>query len=118
MAKTIYKESTLLDSTTATASSNSGELTEQFVDVDSLRVQLAVTAASGTSPTLDVTIEDSLDGTNWNTVGTFAQKTATGSEVINITSPFARRLRVKYVVAGTAPSFTFSVKAVSRAAVA
>lgn len=118
MSNTIYKESTLVASITATASSDSGELTEQFVDADSMRVQLEVTAASGTTPTLDVTIEDSLDGTNWNTIGTFAQKTGTGTEVINITTPFARRLRVKHVVGGTTPSFTFNVKAVSRAAVA
>lgn len=76
-----------------------------------LRIQLDVTAASGTSPTLNVVVEDTLDGTNWNTVGTFAQRTAAGREVVNITTPFADRLRVRWTVGGTTPSFTFSVVA-------
>lgn len=80
-----------------------------FGPAKSIRAQLDVTAASGTSPTLNVIIEDTLDGTNWNTVGTFAQKTAAGREVINIETPFSDRLRVRWTVAGTSPSFTFSV---------
>lgn len=41
-----------------------------------LRLICAVTAKSGTSPTLDVTVQTSEDGlNNWRTVGTFAQKT-------------------------------------------
>lgn len=74
-----------------------------------LRVQLDVTAASGTTPTLDVVIEDSLDGSTFNTIGTFTQKVATGREVINIVTPFADTLRARWTVGGTTPSFTFSV---------
>lgn len=76
-----------------------------------LRVQLDVTAVTGTAPTLDVLIQDTLDGTNFNTVGTFAQKVAAGREVINITAPFSDSLRVSWTVAGTTPSFQFSVLA-------
>lgn len=74
-----------------------------------LRVQLDVTAASGTTPTLDVVIEDSFDGVAWNTVATFAQKTAAAREALNITSPFTDRVRARWTVGGTTPSFTFSV---------
>lgn len=74
-----------------------------------LRVQLNITAASGTVPTLDVVVEDTLDGTNWNTLGSFAQKVTTSREVINITSAFADRLRVRWTLGGTTPSFTFAV---------
>ncbi len=74
-----------------------------------IRAQLNVTAASGTTPTLNALIEDTVDGTNWNTVGTFAQKVATGREVINITTPFSDRLRVSWTIGGTTPSFTFAV---------
>jgi hypothetical protein len=70
---------------------------------------LNVTAASGTAPTLNVLIEDTLDGLNYNTIGTFAQKAAAGREVINVTVPFSETLRVSWTVAGTNPSFTFSV---------
>lgn len=75
-----------------------------------IRAQLNVTAASGTSPTLDAVIQDSLDGgVTWNTIGTFAQKTAVAREVINITAPFSDMLRVQWTIAGTTPSFTFAV---------
>lgn len=77
---------------------------------EALRAQLDVTAAAGTTPTLNVIIEDSLDGgTTWNTVGTFAQKTTAGREVINITAPFSPLLRVSWTIGGTTPSFTFAV---------
>jgi hypothetical protein len=74
-----------------------------------LRAQLNVTAASGTTPTLDVLIEDTLDDTTWNTVGTFVQKITTGREVINVTIPYTATLRVRWTVGGTTPSFTFAV---------
>ncbi|MDQ3760981.1 MAG: hypothetical protein M3460_04580 [Actinomycetota bacterium] len=104
-----YAEETVVTSAARTATGNSGTLSG-YGGANTLRAQLDVTAASGTSPTLDVVIQDTLDGTNWNTVGTFAQKTATGREVINVTTAFADRLRVLYTIGGTTPSFTFSVR--------
>jgi hypothetical protein len=78
---------------------------------DTLRVQLNVTAASGIAQTLDVAIEDTLDGTNWNVIGTFAQKVAAGREVINVTTPFSGTVRVRWTIGGTTPSFTFAIDA-------
>lgn len=78
-----------------------------------LRAQLEITVVTGVAPTLDVVIEDSLDGINWNTIGTFTQKTAESREVINVTNPFADLLRVRWTTGGTSPSFTFSVIALS-----
>jgi hypothetical protein len=95
-----------------TASGDTGALDGWGVP-DVARAQLDVTAAAGTSPTLDVVVEDTLDGVNWNVVGTFAQKAAAGREVINLATPFADRLRVRWTVGGTSPSFTFSVTAYS-----
>lgn len=103
---------TLVASAARTASGDSGTLDGWGVP-STLRIQLDVTAAAGTGPTLDVVIEDTLDGINWNTVATFAQKTAAGREVLNVTAPFSDRLRVRWTVGGTAPSFTFSVTAYS-----
>jgi hypothetical protein len=74
-----------------------------------LRAQLEVTAASGGTPNLVVLVEDTLDGVNWNTIGTFAAKTGAGREVINVTTPFADTCRVSWTITGTTPSFTFSV---------
>lgn len=99
---------TLVASAARTTSGDSGALSGGGA-ASSLRVQLDVTAAAGTSPTLDVLIEDTVDGTNWNAVGTFAQKAAVGREVINITGLFSETLRVRWTIGGTAPSFTFAV---------
>jgi hypothetical protein len=91
-----------------TVSGNSGDL--RASGGNSVRAQLNVTAVSGTAPTLTVILEDTLDGgINYNTIGTFAQKTAAGREVISITAPFSETLRVSWTIAGTNPSFTFSV---------
>lgn len=101
---------TLTPSAARTASGNTADL-EGFT-LKTLRAQLQVTAAAGTTPTLDVLIEDSLDGATWNTIGTFTQVT-TGSarQVVNITTPFSDRIRVRWTIGGTTPSFTFNVLA-------
>lgn len=92
-----------------TASGNSGAL-GGYGQETKMRAAISVTAASGTSPTLDVVVEDTLDGTNWFTVGTFTQKTAAGTQVVNVESPFSDTLRVRWTVGGTSPSFTFEVR--------
>ena len=99
---------TSVASAARTTTGNSGPI-PGFGPADTLRAQLDVTAASGGTPNLVVLIEDTLDGTNWNTIGTFAAKVAAGREVINITTPFASTLRVSWTITGTTPSFTFSV---------
>lgn len=104
-----HLEDTLLVSA-ARISSDSFSSSEDWGSYRTLRLALDVSAATGTTPTLDVVVEDSIDGgTNWNTLATFAQNTATGREVLNITSPFGRKLRVRWTIAGTTPSFTFKV---------
>lgn len=103
---------TVVASAARTTSSDSGVLTG-WGQPSGLRLQLNVTASSGTTPTLDVVVEDTLDGTNYNVIGTFAQKVATGREVINVSTLFADRLRVRWTVGGTTPSFTFAVVAYS-----
>jgi hypothetical protein len=92
-----------------TTSSNSGALSG-FGDWSKFRAQLNVTAASGTTPTLDVVVEDSFDGTTWNTVATFTQKTAVGVQALDVSGQFTDQLRVRWTIGGTTPSFTFDVK--------
>lgn len=92
-----------------TANGNSAAL-GNFSMVQTMRLQLAVTAGSGTTPTLDVVIEDTIDGTNWNLVGTFTQMNATGTQMLNIITPTCATLRCRWTIGGTAgPNFTFSV---------
>ena len=88
------------------ANGDSGTLTG-YGPGSTIRAQLKVT--SGVGGTLDVVIEDSLDGTTWNTIGTFTQATTVTREVINITTPFSDTLRVRWTVGGGAPDFDFEV---------
>lgn len=73
-----------------------------------------VTAVSGTTPTMDVGVEESLDnGTNWVRVYDFPRITANGA----YTSPLIRaqygtRYRYVQTVGGTTPSFTRAINRV------
>jgi hypothetical protein len=74
-----------------------------------VRAQLQVEGAvSGTSPTLDVRLQDSADGTTWADLGVaFAQVTGTGAEQsrefrVREGRPWVRAVAT---VGGTSPSF-------------
>lgn len=76
-----------------------------------VRALLDVTAVSGTAPTLNVTLQTSNDGsTGWRTAKAFAEKTAVSTERISA-SDLDRFVRWNWAIAGTAPSFTFSLTA-------
>lgn len=84
------------------------------IPAGNLNVQLNISAMSGTSPSLTVTIEWSGDGTNFATfqpgAEAFTAITATGNTVR--TFPIKGSFwRLRYVVAGTTPSVTFSATA-------
>lgn len=89
---------------TATGASAAIEVGDRGV----LRLLLDVTAASGTTPTLDVTVQTSYDGTTWRSLGTFTQATGVTSERKSF-SGCDRFARVSYTIGGTTPSFTFAV---------
>lgn len=111
------KSETLLASGARTAT-GVGSAVCGFGRYEKFAAELVVSAASGTTPTLDVTLQHSIDGgTTWFTLATFTQKTATGSELKTETEVEAATgevygdcFRVSYVIGGTTPSFTFYVK--------
>jgi hypothetical protein len=80
-------------------------------------MQLVVSAASGTTPTLDLTWQHSIDGgTTFFTVTTFTQATAATSALKQVSevegttaTVLGDCMRASYVIAGTTPSFTFSI---------
>lgn len=79
-----------------------------------LVAHLHVILASGTSPTLDVVIEDSPDDMTYAPVTgmTFAQATAPTCERLetaNGSDTLDQYLRADWTIAGTSPSFTFTV---------
>lgn len=120
----------LIPSTTATASGNSPLLSNQAANPQNpaavgLMLLVNVSAASGTSPTLALTVQvkDPASG-NWIALGPAAPNlTAVSTQLIQVypgdvsdTSitliPVALPAlpwRVAYTIGGTSPSFTFSV---------
>lgn len=98
---------TLRASASAAASGTGASLDLEIAD-STARLWLEVTAVSGTLPTLDVIVEHSHNGVSWTTLGSFAQKTAAGAE-FKVFPDANQFLRVRWVIGGTLPDFTFSV---------
>lgn len=83
---------------------------------DALLSFLNVTAASGTTPTLNVKIqgEDPNDGAAYDVGSVHAQLTAAGRNtlmLLPISSFLPARWRYAWTIGGTTPSFTFSLSA-------
>lgn len=69
-----------------------------------------VTAASGTTPTLVVKIQDSADGSDWADVAGVTTGTLTTATSVRVTgtNTIRRFVRAVHTVGGTTPSFTFT----------
>ena len=115
-------ELTIFDSAARTATANSSDF--ENISARGIWLALNITAASGTTPTLDIKVQrkDPLSDTYYDVVGgAFAQKTGMGSDDLIIypgitaaanravSSAIASRWRVVATIGGTTPSFTFSV---------
>jgi len=73
-------------------------------------VNIPVTAVTGTTPTLDVSVEESDNtGTDWFKVYDFPRITATGVYRSPVMRLVGNRVRYVQTVSGTTPSFTRSV---------
>lgn len=73
-----------------------------------VRAFLNVTAATGTSPSLTLTVETSFDGaTGWVSVGSFTAATGVTSERKQF-SALGAFVRFSWTITGTTPSITFS----------
>ena len=104
-----FKTITPIESAARTATGNH-LLSNWPANFDEVVGYLDVTAASGTSPTLDLVYEVSPDdGTTWFTHTAFTQATAATSERVVFTRPAGVWARLVYTIGGTTPSFTFSV---------
>lgn len=82
----------------------------------SIAFTVNVSAASGTTPTLDLILQQSDDGTNdWTDEYSVERFTTTGSYKTVRMSLHARYYRYRYVISGTTPSFTFTVRTTLKA---
>ena len=99
----------VVGSAARTASGNGGSVeTGSHGDVRGL--VLDVTAQTGTSPTLDVSLQTSDDNTNWRTLKSYTQVTAAPNNQHLSSGGLDRYFRVSWVIGGSAtPGYTFSV---------
>lgn len=95
-------------SSALTTSVTSGAITP--ICGPSYQVNIPVTVVTGTSPTLDVRIEESDDnGVNWYTVYDFPRITTTGIYRSPSIPMIGTRIRYVQTVGGTTPSFTRAI---------
>lgn len=103
------------DGSTAVPLTRTTTLTGPWVelgDVGTLRLDLTVSAASGTTPTLDVALQTSKDAgvtDAAHAVASFTQKTAAAQTERKVFSGLDRYARAVYTIGGTTPSFTFTL---------
>lgn len=95
---------------TTTATGAVAGSTYEIGDQSTLRLTLAASAVSGTTPSVTITVETSADGsTGWTSVGAFAAQTAVGSQR-KIFTGLDRFVRLNATaVSGTTPSVTYTV---------
>jgi len=115
---------TVFESAARAATANGGDMENRTGK--GVRLFLDITAASGTTPTLDVKIQgkDAISGSYYDIAGAaFAQQTTTGTADLTIYPGVAetanvsvsdiipRDWRAVATIGGTTPSFTFSLGA-------
>jgi len=99
-----------LYSGTVTASGNTADIDVSLYSA--LELALKVTAVSGVTPTLSVYIEGMFEATgDWKPLAFQEGITSTGVWYFTINPLVFRYIRVRWVVGGTSPSFTFTVVA-------
>jgi len=104
----VNKASVLMFNGTVTASGNSPDI--DLSVYSAMEIELKVTAVSGTTPTLDVYIEGQFEATgDYKVLASQTGITSTGTWFFTVNPLIFRFVRVRWVVGGTSPSFTFTV---------
>jgi hypothetical protein len=103
------EDSALADVASAARTATGTSAAFDTTNVDSINATLIISAASGSSPTLDLTLETTADGTNYYTAGTFAQQTTTQAGLARVFGDLGDTCRWKWTIGGSSPSFTFRI---------
>lgn len=107
----LYVEDTVLAPGAVAGSGDSGIL-ESYAAFQTLHLHIVVTALNGA--TVQVFVDDTLDGTNFKQIASQGTVGA-GVALLDVTVPFAERIRVRWTVSGGTPDFGIylSAKAVA-----
>ena len=104
------KESLTLFSGTVTASGSTADISVS--DFSAMELEVKVTGVSGTSPSLSVYIEGKFTATgDYKPLVYVENISSTNIWYLTVTQLIFRTIRVRWVVGGTSPSFTFTVAA-------
>jgi hypothetical protein len=99
-----------LFSGTVTASGSTADIDLSLYSI--LEVEIKVTSVSGTAPTLDVYIEGKFEVTgDYKVLASQTGITSTGVWFFVVNPLAFRFVRIRWLVSGTSPSFTFTVAA-------
>jgi hypothetical protein len=85
-----------------------------ITNAQTIALQVAVTAVSGTTPTMDIVIQETFDTVNYFDVYHFPRITSTGQYQTPLLRMSGIGYRVVRTIAGTTPSFTMSLVRISR----
>ena len=96
--------------TTTTTSANVATTNQQSVSF-----LVTVSVVSGTSPTMDVVVQETYDGTNYYDIYHFERITASGQYYSPVMKLSGIGIRYVRTIGGTTPSFTNGVTRISRA---
>lgn len=92
----------LLNAATVAASADGSAVTTQYSTPQEVRILGQSGVVSGTSPTLDILIQESADGsTNWVTIATIPQVIAANQIFNQIVTKTKKYLRYSHTLGGT-----------------
>lgn len=98
----------LLEETNLTAT-KTGDALDMGACFGAMTMTLTVTANDGTTPTLDVIVEHSHDGTTWATLGSMTQVTTSNGSETKTFGPCRQHIRGKATLGGTDPVYSFTL---------
>lgn len=104
-----YKQFNLVLQASKTATANGSTVTTNVEKAECAATLNALNTA-GTTPTLDVVIQESADGSTWTQIAAFTQVTTGGAYQRITFSKTQKKVRAVYTIGGTSsPAYTISV---------
>lgn len=104
-----YPHINRIDASSAAQTATGNTVALDSLGFGSLTFLLNITAVSGTSPTMQLALDYSEDGTVWSQILKTVRFTSSTNFRFQRISLSAKYYRYRWILAGTAPSFTFSV---------
>lgn len=99
-----FDENQLLRNAATTATFTGTGIRVRSLPLDGIPIRVVVPSATGTSPTMDLKVQDSADDSTYNDVFTFRQITAAGVYRARVQTQ-REYIRLVGTVGGTSPNF-------------